>query len=554
MTRSRTVVKTVALAVFVLSEVFLLRAQIAPVRFAGTSSERQGQQLLAVIGIETYAYVPNPARNALRNALDVSKTLAAFGFQQIVDLSGPRATKKAIEQLVEQISPGSEDDLVVYFAGHGTSNGAEGYLVPVDGRFDDVSSLVAVSEFLKGISSLRARHILVIFDACESGIAVSSTTPKRDSSQGDPPVENSRTGNRVARQLITSASATERASALGIGVHSLFTGVVINELERGDCDIAADGYCTATEIGLIAQRRVSDQSGFTQTPVVGRFGSDDNGELVIELKGAERERWKKARTGSSDDISAYLRDYSNGVYATAARHLLETRVRAGELVKTEDPHGILGDKPSQRIQLRDHADYMWIPRTKEGGPGNFWFGETEVTVRAYTEYLNGFKGPRAPGFNPHWKDLSQPMVNVSLRDAEAYCIFIRGRLPTSAEWEYASRAGRTTPHPWYENSNEESPAKVAGVHVPSAPGKYPFTAPVKSFPDGRNDWLLFDVIGNVREWAHEPRANTGKYDVMTCGGSYADSVERATLSCNRAEPFGSNTVGFRCLVDPVTQR
>jgi sulfatase modifying factor 1 len=84
------------------------------------------------------------------------------------------------------------------------------------------------------------------------------------------------------------------------------------------------------------------------------------------------------------------------------------------------------------------------------------------------------------------------------------------RLPTEAEWEYACRAGTTTPYYWgdsidcskamYANNTYKSPGTCV-----EASKKRDFLndspAPVKSYAP--NDWGLYDMAGNVWEWCQD---------------------------------------------------
>jgi formylglycine-generating enzyme required for sulfatase activity len=129
----------------------------------------------------------------------------------------------------------------------------------------------------------------------------------------------------------------------------------------------------------------------------------------------------------------------------------------------------------------------------------FWLAETACT-QALWEAVIGENPSRFKGFN-------RPVERVSWNDAQDFIKKINSkkddlnlRLPTEAEWEYACRAGTTTPFYFGENI---TPNQV------NYDGNYPYaggkkgkyreeTVEVKSLPC--NGWGLYEMHGNVWEW------------------------------------------------------
>jgi formylglycine-generating enzyme required for sulfatase activity len=134
-------------------------------------------------------------------------------------------------------------------------------------------------------------------------------------------------------------------------------------------------------------------------------------------------------------------------------------------------------------------------------------GKYEVTFAEWDACEAANKCPHA---DHSWSRDRHPVVNVSWGDAQTYIHWLNDktgqnyRLPSEAEWEYAARAGTTTPFSiglciTTAQANYDGRSDYSGCVATT--GWLKQTQLVGHYPP--NPWHLFDMHGNVQEWTQD---------------------------------------------------
>ena len=160
--------------------------------------------------------------------------------------------------------------------------------------------------------------------------------------------------------------------------------------------------------------------------------------------------------------------------------------------------------------------------------------ETGHTTPEGADYWSEAKKDFVPGKNRSWRDPkfaqrdSHPVVAVNWNDARSYVEWLGNitgwnyRLPTSTEWEYAARAGTTTPFHWghaISPTQANFDARVAYRGGGDRGGASEGTRPAGQFDP--NTWGLHQVHGNAWEMCQDNWPGDASCRICR-GGSFED--------------------------------
>jgi len=283
---------------------------VAAGQTGGCPADAKAKHVVVTVAIDDYARPerfphldsPVPDADAVEN-----KLVKKFGYQSYVDLAkangivdvvplrNQSATRDAINGVPDNLRNVlcEKDDLIFFFSGHGTfrpdredpTKPTKGYIVPYDAFANgfDGARLVGVKELLGDLNSLPVKHLLVILDACHSGIALMDALEglKDVSDDARAQLSEEEREKRKSRRVIVSALWNQTAADRIAGGNSLFAGTLLQALDGAAA--GQNAYLDDDDIGNFLKHNISGVSNSPQTSDHASFGDHDGGSLVLRL-------------------------------------------------------------------------------------------------------------------------------------------------------------------------------------------------------------------------------------------------------------------------------
>ena len=175
----------------------------------------------------------------------------------------------------------------------------------------------------------------------------------------------------------------------------------------------------------------------------------------------------------------------------------------------------------------------------------YWIGRTEVTNAQYRACVNDGACEEEPLRELKENRDNYPVSSITLGQAQDFCKWLGGRLPTENEWEKAARGIDGRIYPWGDawpsvtNNLANIPLYLDG----NGYGRDLF--PAGTFPNGQSPYGLMDMAGNVWEWVDGGSVRGGSADPAE---SYDYRALMRSANHHETDEEKSYFIGFRCLI------
>ncbi len=415
----------------------------------------------------------------------ISAALSATGF---VDGSGSGAVRTRRDLTAAQMeaeiaafraalaAAGPEAFGVLYFSGHGVALGSGGdvQMVPVDIGKSELAASASLSRsaVTRTLMASGARNVLVVLDMCRNVIALPTLPVATDDAvTGGAGIEV--TGSKGLKRVLRSAQSPIRPDQGYLVAFStsadqfafdngIFSKVLAEEIRRPQQNIAD------------AMKRVSDRVA------------------MAKASSFQKPTFDYGLQGQPPCFVSCDPSSGNRFYDCANCPWMRI-VPAGS--------ALVGSPASEPGRGKDEP-----AQTRASIARDFAIGVYEVTVAEWTACVRDGACPKLSTWAADNPNPLIPATSISHDDALAFLGWLSRqsgrayRLPSDAEWEYASRAGASSAFPWGDgitpsDANYDHTARYQGS--PTSPYRgYPEA--VSGYPP--NAFGLYQMQGNVWEW------------------------------------------------------
>jgi len=502
------------------------------------------KRVALVIGNSVYQHTPR-LKNPANDATDMGVSLKKHGFEVI---EGYDLDKASFDRKVRDFAAaltGAEVGLFFY-AGHGLQVAGQNYLVPIDAKAEAVDALefeMVRVDVVHRIMERQTNTNILFLDACRDNplarnLARSMGTRSSEVGRGLAAVESG------VGTLISFSTQPGNVALDGTGRNSPFAEALAKQILSASEDLSAILISVRNDVMRQTQRK---QVPWEHSALTGRFyfhqatKTTEPSKVAPARLSAAAEAWSLIKeTTSISALEAYMSRFADTFYAELARQrLLELNQQQVARPRPTPCDGFETSLGGEARCLRPGDAFRDCPECPEMmvvPAGAFMMGSPEGEAeRGIDEGLQRkvtLAKPFAVGkfeatfaewdacvaagackHNPRdqgWGRGKHPVINVSWDDiTKEYLPWLsrqtgqRYRLLTEAEWEYAARAGTTTPFSTGRTITTDQ-ANFDGnqTYGGSPRGQYRRRS-VEVGAFGPNAFGLHDMHGNVWEWVED---------------------------------------------------
>lgn len=303
-----------------------------------TSNYKEGRDFLFVIGVSKYKDAKTSESQAdgwgkLNNARKDAEAICTllqnnYGFLEkyTYALYDEDVTRENLFECFMQLKKRvlKNDRLLIYYSGHGylstdfKNNPIDGAWIPFNAKFDVGDQHFTNADLKKELDNIRAKHILILADACHSGALISGKL------KGIKSVSNNKLHSTPSRQAFCSGRMKDQVYDGDKGGHSPFAKAILTVLET------AEEYCflefiarVREEVNIAYERlRMNIEPTHGQLEIPGNEGGYQ-GEFIFFPKKRvltkEDEEWNVAQaTNTIAGYKKFLSIYTEGKYTSLA--------------------------------------------------------------------------------------------------------------------------------------------------------------------------------------------------------------------------------------------